>query len=117
MALLFPTMAERPDLRPRARELMAVWPQFMHHDPVCNRLFGRVRDEHAHLQFFAWDDELDEVVGEGMRFRRHGTTTPRSFQMEASTRSWKPPSPTSTRPRLSCPHYRSWSLRAIRGVA
>ena len=65
MALLFPTRAERPDLRPRARELMAVWPQFMHHDPVCNRLFGRVRDEHAHLQFFAWDDELDEVVGEG----------------------------------------------------
>jgi len=24
---------------------MVVWPEFMHHDPVCNRLFGRVRTE------------------------------------------------------------------------
>jgi GNAT superfamily N-acetyltransferase len=58
-------MAERPDLRSRARELIFMWPQFMHHDPVCNAFFGRVRDEYAHLQFFAWEDELDEVVAEG----------------------------------------------------
>jgi GNAT superfamily N-acetyltransferase len=65
MALRFPTGAERPDLRPRGRDLMVVWPEFMHHDPVCNRLFGRVRTEHASLQFFCWDDQTDELVGEG----------------------------------------------------
>jgi GNAT superfamily N-acetyltransferase len=65
MALQFPTGAERPDLRPRGRDLMVVWPEFMHNDPVCNRLFGRVRTEHPHLQFFAWDDETDELAGEG----------------------------------------------------
>ncbi len=64
MAIRFPTMAERPDLRPRARALMRMWPQFMHHDPVANAYFGRVRDEYDHLQFFAWDDEVDEVAAE-----------------------------------------------------
>jgi GNAT superfamily N-acetyltransferase len=65
MALRFPTGAERPDLRPLGRDLMVVWPEFMHHDPVCNRLFGRVRTEYASLQFFSWDDETDELVAEG----------------------------------------------------
>jgi GNAT superfamily N-acetyltransferase len=64
MAIEFPTMAERPDLRTRARDLVFMWPQFMHHDPVCNAYFGRVRDELAELQFFAWDEERDEVVAE-----------------------------------------------------
>jgi GNAT superfamily N-acetyltransferase len=58
-------MVERPDLRERGRELTVVWPRFMHHDPVCNRLFGRVRSELAHLQFFAWDDEGDDLAAEG----------------------------------------------------
>jgi GNAT superfamily N-acetyltransferase len=58
-------MAERPDLRPRGRELTVVWPDFMDHDPVCNRLFGRVRTELPHLQFFAWDDDGDELIAEG----------------------------------------------------
>jgi GNAT superfamily N-acetyltransferase len=65
MPLQFPTMAERPDLRPRGRDLVVVWPEFMLNDPVCNRLFGRVRTELSHLQFFAWDDETDELVAEG----------------------------------------------------
>ena len=65
MAIRFPTMAERPDLRPRARALMDVWPPFMHHDPVANQYFGRVRDQYDYLQFFAWEDELDDVVAEG----------------------------------------------------
>jgi GNAT superfamily N-acetyltransferase len=64
MAIRFPTMAERPDLRPRARALMDVWPPFMHHDPVANQYFGRVRDQYDYLQFFAWEDELDDVVAE-----------------------------------------------------
>lgn len=58
-------MKERPDLRLPARDLMRMWPQFMHHDPVANAFFGRVRDDYAHLQFFAWDDELGVVVAEG----------------------------------------------------
>jgi GNAT superfamily N-acetyltransferase len=57
-------MAERPDLRPRARDLVFMWPQFMHHDPVCNAYFGRVRDEIAQLQFFAWDEDRNEVAAE-----------------------------------------------------
>jgi GNAT superfamily N-acetyltransferase len=43
---------------------MRMWPEFMHHDPVANAHFGRVRDEYDHLQFFAWDDGADEVVAE-----------------------------------------------------
>lgn len=58
-------MAERPDLRPRGRDLTVVWPEFMHNDPVCNRFFARVRTELAHLQFFAWEDEADKLVAEG----------------------------------------------------
>jgi hypothetical protein len=65
MALGFPTMAERPDLRAPARSLMSMWPEFMHHDPVGNTYFPRVRDEHPELQLFAWADESNEVVAEG----------------------------------------------------
>jgi GNAT superfamily N-acetyltransferase len=64
MALSFPTMAERPDLSPRARELGEEWPRFMHHDRVANTYFPRVRGELAHLQFFAWDDRADVVAAE-----------------------------------------------------
>ena len=65
MALRFPTMAERPDLRAPARALMSMWPAFMHHDPVGNTYFPRVRDEYPELQFFAWHDESNEVVAGG----------------------------------------------------
>lgn len=64
MPIRLPTMAERPDLRLRARELMDMWPAFMHEDPVANAFFGRVRDEYAELQFFAWNDEADVVAAE-----------------------------------------------------
>lgn len=65
MALCFPTDAERPDLRGAPGDLQGVWPEFLYHDPVCNRFFiDRVR-EHPELQFFAWDGERDEVVGRG----------------------------------------------------
>jgi GNAT superfamily N-acetyltransferase len=64
VAILFPTMAARPDLRSRARDLMREWPPFMHHDPVANAYFGRVRDEYDDLQFFAWEDEADAVAAE-----------------------------------------------------
>jgi GNAT superfamily N-acetyltransferase len=62
--LHFPTDAERPDLR-GAPLLTDIWPEFMYHDPVANRFFiGRIRD-YPELQFYAWDDERDEVVGQG----------------------------------------------------
>ena len=64
MTIRFPTMAERPDLIPRARELGAVWPAFMHHDPVANAYFPRVRGELAYLQCFAWDEDADHVAAE-----------------------------------------------------
>jgi GNAT superfamily N-acetyltransferase len=37
----------------------------MWHDPVMNRLFGRVVSEYAEFQFYAWDDDREEVVGVG----------------------------------------------------
>jgi GNAT superfamily N-acetyltransferase len=38
----------------------------MYHDPVLEGLFGRVIAEDAEFQFYAWDDEREEVVGVGM---------------------------------------------------
>ena len=66
MALLFPTRAERTGRQPHAASLEAgVWPEFMYHDPVLERLFGRVIEEYAEYQFYVWDDEREEVVGAG----------------------------------------------------
>ena len=42
-----------------------VWPEFMHHDAVFGRLFDRLIAEYAEFQFYAWDDEREEVVGGG----------------------------------------------------
>jgi GNAT superfamily N-acetyltransferase len=64
MAFRFPTDAERPDLR-GAPLLDDIWPEFMYHDPVLNRLFLRGIRESPELQFYAWDDDRDEVVGQG----------------------------------------------------
>jgi GNAT superfamily N-acetyltransferase len=41
------------------------WPEFLYHDAVLNRLFDRVIAERAAFQFYAWDDEREEVVGVG----------------------------------------------------
>ena len=37
----------------------------MYHDAVLERLFDRVISEYAEFQFYAWDDEREEVVGAG----------------------------------------------------
>ena len=37
----------------------------MYHDTVLNRLFRRVIDELPEFQYYAWDDEREEVVGVG----------------------------------------------------
>ena len=65
MALSFPTRAERTGSQPHAAGLDGAWPEFMYHDTVLNELFGRVIDEFAEFQFYAWDDERSEVVGVG----------------------------------------------------
>jgi GNAT superfamily N-acetyltransferase len=65
MALSFPTRTERPGSQPHATGLEGAWPEFMYHDPVLNRLFGRVIEEYPEFQFYAWDDEREEVVGVG----------------------------------------------------
>ncbi len=65
MALEFPTRAERTGSQPHAPGLGGAWPEFMYHDPVLNRLFGRVISELAEFQYYAWDDEREEVVGVG----------------------------------------------------
>lgn len=64
MALRFPTDAERPDLR-GSPLLEDIWPEFLHHDPVLNRFFRPGIRGTPELQFYAWDDERDEVVGQG----------------------------------------------------
>jgi len=65
MALQFPTRGERTGSQPHAPGMEGAWPEFMYHDPVLNELFGRVISEFAELQFYAWDDERNEVVGVG----------------------------------------------------
>ena len=66
MALEFPTRAERTGSQPHIASLeQGLWPEFMYHDAVLERLFGRVISEYAEFQFYAWDDEREEVVGVG----------------------------------------------------
>ena len=64
MTLQFPTDAERPDLR-GGPALEDIWPEFLYHDAVLNEHFRPAIREFPELQFFAWDDENDEVVGQG----------------------------------------------------
>jgi GNAT superfamily N-acetyltransferase len=67
MALQFPTRAERTGKQPHIASLQqrGIWPEFMYHDAVLERLFDRVISEYAQFQFYAWDDEREEVVGGG----------------------------------------------------
>src|SRR5262245_58258118 len=37
----------------------------MYHDTILNELFGWVISEFAEFQYYAWDDEREEVVGVG----------------------------------------------------
>jgi GNAT superfamily N-acetyltransferase len=79
MALQFPTRAERPGHLPHTASLRErVWPEFLYHDLVLERLFGRVIAEDAEFQFYAWDDEREEVVGVGM-------SVPASWDEEADS--------------------------------
>jgi GNAT superfamily N-acetyltransferase len=66
MVLQFPTRAEWPGKQPHAASLeRGIWPEFMYHDAVLERLFDRVIGEYADFQFYVWDDQREEVVGGG----------------------------------------------------
>jgi GNAT superfamily N-acetyltransferase len=66
MTLEFPTRAERPGKQPHIASLQrGIWPEFMYHDAVLERLFDRVISEYAEFQFYVWDDRREEVVGGG----------------------------------------------------
>src|SRR5678816_3698240 len=66
MTLEFPTRAERPGKQPHIASLQhGIWPEFMYHDAVLERLFDGVISEYAEFQFYVWDDEREEVVGGG----------------------------------------------------
>src|ERR1700748_1072971 len=68
MSLQFPTRAARPGPLPHAASLSerGIWPEFLYHDPLLERLLGRVMTEDPEFQFYAWDDEREEGGGGGM---------------------------------------------------
>ena len=58
------TLAERPDLAARMDHISAsVWPEFMRHDEVANRYWGRLLAEFPGFQVFVCEGE--EVVAAG----------------------------------------------------
>jgi GNAT superfamily N-acetyltransferase len=74
MALEFPTRAERTGSQPHAPGMDGAWPEFMYHDEVLNRLFGRVIEERAEFQFYAWDGEQVVAVGNAIPAAWDGDT-------------------------------------------
>ena len=79
MALQLPTRAERTGSQPHIASLQTkLWPEFMYHDAVLERLFGRVISEYPEFQFYAWEDEREEVVAVG-------NAIPAAWDGEAST--------------------------------
>src|SRR5215510_10568455 len=65
VTLHFPTRAERPGRLPHIASFERVWPEFLYHEAVVERHFMRVIADYAEFQFYAWDDEREEVVGVG----------------------------------------------------
>ena len=79
MALQFPTRAERTGSQPHIASMQVpLWPEFMYHDAVLERLFGRVISDYPEFQFYAWDDQREEVVGVG-------NTVPAAWDSRAET--------------------------------
>jgi GNAT superfamily N-acetyltransferase len=56
------TLADRPDLLQAMWEMESPWPEFMHHDPVANRLFSQVPELFPEYQILAVD-EANAVIG------------------------------------------------------
>jgi len=60
------TVAERPDLAERADEATATeFPEWNLHGDVLSRLWTSLYDNYPDFQLVLWDEEHDEVLGEG----------------------------------------------------
>jgi GNAT superfamily N-acetyltransferase len=57
------SFADRPELRERRSELKDTFLEFMHHDAVCNRYWGRMFDEYPDYEFALLDGDV--LAGEG----------------------------------------------------
>ena len=58
--------SERPDLQERAHEATyGIWPEYNLHGEVPNDYWGRLDDVFPEFQFVLWDDETDEILGQG----------------------------------------------------
>jgi hypothetical protein len=66
MAPIVVTVAERPDLGERADEATAgTFPEWNLHGDVLGPLWGSLYDVYPDFQLVLWDEEHDEVLGEG----------------------------------------------------
>jgi hypothetical protein len=59
------TYTERPDLAARTNEAEDTFAEFMHHDPITDLHWHKLREELPGLQLVLYDDERDLVVGRG----------------------------------------------------
>lgn len=60
------THEERPDLHARWAEVVRpAWPEFMLHDPVCDRHWGSLYTTFPGFQLYLYDETNDTVLGEG----------------------------------------------------
>ena len=58
--------SERPDLQDRAHEATAgIWPEYNLHGDVPNRYWEHLDDVFPEFQFVLYDDEADEILGQG----------------------------------------------------
>ena len=69
------TWTEREELSRRLDEVDDPWPEFMHHDTVCNEHWGAMRARFPHLQIVLFDADEDRPIGRGqtMPVRWDGT--------------------------------------------
>jgi hypothetical protein len=66
MAVSVVTAAARPDLADRADvETSAAMAEFLKHGDTTSRWWGQLYEQHGDLQFVLYDEEADEVLGEG----------------------------------------------------
>jgi GNAT superfamily N-acetyltransferase len=59
------TARERPDLGERGRETSAVWPEYNVQSPISARYWGRLLPELPDFQFVLYDDDADDILGQG----------------------------------------------------
>ena len=69
------TWAEQEALSRRLAEVDDPWPEFMHHDRVCNENWSAMRARFAHLQIVLFDADANRPIGRGqtMPVRWDGT--------------------------------------------